>query len=200
MTSLNRRDFLKTSTIAAGGLVLGLSAKSYGRVVGANDRLNVVFMGCGRRVPAYYDSIGEPYNTHLSYVCDVKKSQRDRVFKDLNDRLAYTPEGIEDIRVALDDSDVDAVFIATPDHWHAPAAWMALEAGKHIYVEKPMTHNPAESEVLVKAQRKYNRVLQLGNQQRSSVHTKKIINEILNITLIINFEFFKKKSLFLLIR
>lgn len=180
MTSLNRRDFLKTSTLAAGGLALGLSAKSYGRVIGANDRLNVVFMGCGRRVPAYYDSIGEPYNTELAYVCDVKKSQRDRVFADLKDRLTSTPVGIEDIRTALDDSDVDVVFIATPDHWHAPAAGMAMEAGKHVYVEKPLTHNPAESEYLIQAQQKYNRVLQMGNQQRSSSHTKKIINEIHN--------------------
>lgn len=180
MTSLNRRDFIKTSALATGGLALGLSAKSYGRVIGANDRLNVVFMGCGRRVPAYYDSIGESYNTQLAYICDVKKSQRDRVFADLKDRLDYTPEGIEDIRTALDDGDVDAVFIATPDHWHAPAAWMAMEAGKHVYVEKPLTHNPAESEVLIEAQQKYDRVLQMGNQQRSSSHTKKIIKEIHN--------------------
>lgn len=180
MTSLNRRDFIKTSALATGGLALGLSAKSYGRVIGANDRLNVVFMGCGRRVPAYYDSIGEPYNSQLAYVCDVKKSQRDRVLADLKDRLDYTPEEIEDIRVALDDRDVDAVFIATPDHWHAPAAWMAMEAGKHVYVEKPLTHNPAESETLVRAQQKYDRILQMGNQQRSSPHTKKIIKEIHN--------------------
>lgn len=180
MTSLNRRDFIKTLALATGGLALGLSAKSYGRVIGANDRLNVVFMGCGRRVPAYYDSIGEPYNSQLAYVCDVKKSQRDRVLADLKDRLDYTPEGIEDIRVALDDSDVDAVFIATPDHWHAPAAWMAMEAGKHVYVEKPLTHNPAESEALIRAQQKYDRILQMGNQQRSSSHTKKIIEEIHN--------------------
>lgn len=180
MTSLNRRDFIKTSALATGGLALGLSAKSYGRVLGANDRINVVFMGCGRRVGAYYDSLGDQFNTHLSYVCDVKKSQRDRVFADLSDRLSYNPEGIEDIRVALDDDEVDAVFIATPDHWHAPAAWMAMEAGKHVYVEKPMTHNPAESEVLIQAQEKYDRVLQMGNQQRSSTHTKKIIDEIHN--------------------
>lgn len=180
MNSLNRRDFIKTSALAAGGLALGLSAKSYGRVLGANDRINVVFMGCGRRVPAYYGNIGDSHNTHLSYVCDVKESQRNRVLRDMSRRLSYKPESIEDIRIALDDDEVDAVFVATPDHWHAPGAWMSMEAGKHVYVEKPMTHNPAESEVLVRAQKKYNRVLQLGNQQRSSVHTKKIIDEIHN--------------------
>ena len=180
MSTLNRRDFIKTSALATGGLALGLSAKSYGRVLGANDRINVAFMGCGRRVPAYYNSIGDPYNTNLSYVCDVKKSQRDKVFSDLNEKLSYTPEGIEDIRTALDNSEVDAVFIATPDHWHGPAALMAMEAGKHVYVEKPMTHNPAESEYLIRSQARHNRVLQMGNQQRSSVHTQKIISEIHN--------------------
>lgn len=180
MTSLNRRDFIKTSALATGGLALGLSAKSYGRVLGANDRINVVFMGCGRRVPAYYDSIGDPYNTRLAYICDVKKSQRERVLAEMKDRISYTPEGIEDIRTGLDDSDVDAVFIATPDHWHATAAWMAMEAGKNVYVEKPLTHNPAESEYLIQAQKKYDRILQMGNQQRSSIHTNKIIEEIHN--------------------
>ena len=180
MSSLNRRDFIKTSALATGGLALGLSARSYGRGIGANDRIHVAFMGCGRRVPAYYESIGDPYNSELSYVCDVKQSQIERVFSDLKDRLPYMPDGIEDIRVALDDDELDAVFIATPDHWHAPAAWMAMEAGKHVFVEKPLTHNPAESEVLIRAQQKYDKVLQMGNQQRSSSHTIKIINEIHN--------------------
>ncbi len=180
MSSLNRRDFIKTSALATGGLALGLSAKSYGRVLGANDRINVVFMGCGRRVGAYYDSLQEQYNSRLAYICDVKKSQRDKVFADLEGRLSYTPSGIEDIREALDDDEVDAVFIATPDHWHAPAAWMAMQAGKHVYVEKPLSHNPAESEYLIQFQKKYDRVLQMGNQQRSSIHTKKIIDEIHN--------------------
>ncbi len=180
MNSLNRRDFIKTTAIGAGGLALGLSAKSYSRIIGANDRIHVAFMGCGRRVGAFYDSLDEQYNSELVYICDVKKSQRDKVYNDLKSKLSYSPKLNEDIREVFDDSQVDAVFIAPPDHWHAPAAWMGMEAGKHVYVEKPLTHNPAENELLIRAQKKYNKVLQMGNQQRSSLHTKEIIKEIHN--------------------
>lgn len=180
MNSFNRRDFLKTSALGLGGLATGFSAKSYGNIMGANDRIHVAFMGCGRRVGAFYDSLDESYNSELLYICDVKKSMRDRVAADLDSRLDYSPEVIEDIRVAFDDNKLDAVFIATPDHWHAPAGWMAMEAGKHVFIEKPLTHNSAENEYLARYQEKYNKVLQMGNQQRSSVHTIEIINEIHN--------------------
>jgi len=180
MNSINRRDFIKTSALGFGGLAAGLSAKSYGRVKGANDRVHVAFMGCGRRVGAYYESLEEKYNSELLYICDVKKSMRDKAANDLKSKLEYTPQLIEDIRIAFEDEKLDAVFIATPDHWHAPAGWMAMEAGKHVYIEKPLTHNPAENEYLSRFQEKYDRVLQMGNQQRSSAHTIEIINEIHN--------------------
>ncbi|SHF98858.1 Predicted dehydrogenase [Fodinibius roseus] len=176
----SRKDFIKKTALGAGGLALGLSAKSYGRVLGANDRIRVAFMGCGRRVGAYYESLSKPYNTELAYICDVKKSQRDRVAEDLKGELSYTPELTDDIREVLEDPEVDAVFNATPDHWHAPGALMAMEAGKHVYVEKPCSHNPAESELLVRGQQKYDKVVQMGNQQRSAAHTIEIIGEIHN--------------------
>lgn len=176
----SRRDFIKKATFGAGGLALGMSAKSYERIIGANDRINVAFMGCGRRVGAFYESLSEPYNTHLAYICDVKKSQRDKVAEDLKGDLSYTPKLTEDIREVLDDPEVDAIFNATPDHWHAPGSIMAMKADKHVYVEKPCSHNPRESEMLVQAQQKYNKVVQMGNQQRSSPHTIEIMNEIHN--------------------
>ncbi|MDR8390068.1 Gfo/Idh/MocA family oxidoreductase [Aliifodinibius sp. S!AR15-10] len=176
----SRKDFIKKTTFGAGGLAMGLSAKSYGRVLGANDRIHVAFMGCGRRVGAYYESLSEPFNTELSYICDVKQSQRERVANDLKENLSYSPKLTDDIRRVLDDSNVDAIFNATPDHWHAPGAIMALKAGKHVYVEKPCSHNPRESELLVEAQKKYDKVVQMGNQQRSAPHTIEIIDEIHN--------------------
>ncbi|SMO79981.1 Gfo/Idh/MocA family protein [Fodinibius sediminis] len=176
----SRRDFIKKTTLGAGGLALGLSAKSYGRVLGANDRIRVAFMGCGRRVGAYYESLEDPYNTELAYICDVKKSQRDKVAEDLKDQLSYTPQMTDDIREVLDDPEVDAIFNATPDHWHAPGALMAMKAGKHVYVEKPCSHNPQESELLIAAQEKFGKVVQMGNQQRSAAHTTEIIDEIHN--------------------
>ena len=163
-----------------GGLALGFPARSFGNIIGANDRVNVAFMGCGRRVGAYYESLNEQYNSRLLYICDVKASQRERVAKDLSERLSYQPEVIEDIQTALDDDQLDAVFIAPPDHWHATAGYMAMEAGKHVYIEKPLTHNPAESELLKSYQNRYGSVFQMGNQQRSSAHTREIINEIHN--------------------
>lgn len=174
----SRRDFLKKTALGAGGLALGLSAKSYGRVLGANDRIHVAFIGCGRRVGAYYESLSDPYNAELAWICDVKKSQREKVATDLKSKLSYKPKLTEDIRTVLEDKQVDAIFNATPDHWHAPGALMAMQAGKNVYVEKPCSHNPGESELLVEAQQKYDKVVQMGNQQRSAPHTIQIIGDI----------------------
>ncbi|MCQ2186019.1 MAG: Gfo/Idh/MocA family oxidoreductase [Bacteroidales bacterium] len=86
---------------------------------------------------------------------------------DVSKVTGYTPKGEKDIRRLLEHKDLDAVVIATPDHWHAPAAIMAMQAGKHVYLEKPTSHNPAENEMLLKAAAKYRSVVQAGNQRRS---------------------------------
>lgn len=173
-----RRKFIKRSALTAGGLALGLSARSYGNILGANDRIHVAFMGCGRRVGAFYESLAEANNVRLLYICDVMKKQREKVAADLSSKLTYAPRLEEDIRRVLADKELNAVFNATPDHWHAPGTWMAMEAGKHVYLEKPCSHNPRESELLVQFQKKYNKVVQMGTQQRSSDHTLEIIGEI----------------------
>lgn len=174
----SRREFVRKSVYAAGGLALALNAKSYARVIGANDRIHVAFMGCGRRVGAYYNSLAEANNVQLACICDVMKSQREKVAAELSSKLKYAPMLEEDIRKVLADKQVDAIFNAAPDHWHAPGAFMALEAGKHVYLEKPCSHNPREGELLVQYQKNYNKVIQLGTQQRSSDHTQEIISEI----------------------
>ena len=176
----SRREFIKKSALTVSGLALGLSARSYANIIGANDRIHVAFMGCGRRVGAYYASLGAAYNAQLAYICDVKKSQRENVAAQLASKLSYTPILEEDIRKVLEDKQVDAIFNATPDHWHAHATWMAMEAGKHVYLEKPTTHNPREGELLVSFQQQYKKVIQVGTQQRSSDHTIDIIREIHN--------------------
>ena len=182
----SRRNFLRNVATGATGVVLGssamaMSAKSYSRVIGANDRLQVAFMGCGRRVSAYYNMVKDTKNNvDLAYICDVMKKQRERVAHNLKGKVSGDANLINDIRVALEDKKVDAVFNATPDHWHAPGAWLAMEHGKHVYLEKPCTHNPAEGEILVALQKKYDRLIQMGNQQRSSDYTKAIIKDIHN--------------------
>ncbi|MEQ9296957.1 MAG: Gfo/Idh/MocA family oxidoreductase [Cyclobacteriaceae bacterium] len=173
-----RRDFIKKTTLTGAGVALAMKASSYNRIIGANDRVSLAFMGLGRRVKAYYPILGSEYNTQLSYLCDVKKSQIDKVLGQLKDKIDYTPKSSDDIRKVLEDKSVDAVYVAAPDHWHAPATIMALDAGKHVYIEKPCAHNPTEAEVMIAKQKSTGLQVQMGNQQRSSGHTVEIIKEI----------------------
>ncbi|WP_372648450.1 Gfo/Idh/MocA family protein [Draconibacterium sp.] len=182
----NRRDFLKkvsagAAGVAVGGTAMGMSAKSYSKILGANDKLNVAIMGLGRRLGAYYEPIAEKEsNVELKYLCDVMEHQRNRAAERFAKHIDYKPKLENDFRKILDDKDVDCVINATPDHWHTPGSVMAMQAGKHVYVEKPCSHNMAENEMIVKAAEKYNKVVQMGNQQRSSEHTIEIIKEIHN--------------------
>ena len=188
----NRRDFIKKVTAGTAGIALGstsilkasttgMSAKSYGRIIGANDKINVAILGLGRRLGAFYEPIAQKKNNvQLSYLCDVMKSQREKGAANFAKHIDYKPKVENDFRKILDDKQVDAIINATPDHWHAPGSIMALKAGKHVYVEKPCSHNMQESDLLVEAQKKYDKVVQMGNQQRSSDHTIEIIKEIHN--------------------
>lgn len=184
--SSSRRDFLKKATagaagVAVGGVAMGMSARSYGRIIGANDRINVAIIGLGRRLEAYYEPISKKENNiELVYLCDVMKSQREKAAANFAKHIDYKPKLENDIRKVIDDSGVDAIMNATPDHWHTPGSIMAIKGGKHVYVEKPCSHNMNESELLVAAMKKYNKVVQMGNQQRSSGHTIEIIKEIHN--------------------
>lgn len=180
----NRRDFLKKAAVGAAGITIGgsamaMPARNYSRIIGANDRLNLAFMGCGRRVSAYYNAVrNKDNNVDVAYICDVMKKQRETVAKDLSGKITGKAELLVDIRKAFDDKNVDAVFVAPPDHWHAPATWMAMQAGKHVYIEKPCGHNPREGELLLHFQKKYGKVVQMGNQQRSARESIEIIDAI----------------------
>ena len=180
----NRRDFMRNLTFSAvgvgfAGVAQGFTAKSYNRIMGANDRLNVALMGCGRRVSAYYDALkNKNNNVDLAYICDVMKKQREKVGKDLSGKVEGNAKLVADIHDVWNDKSVDVIFNATPDHWHAPGTWMAMQAGKHVYIEKPCSHNPREGELLVAFQQKYGKVIQMGNQQRSAKESQEIIGEI----------------------
>ncbi|HZH71941.1 MAG TPA: Gfo/Idh/MocA family oxidoreductase [Mariniphaga sp.] len=184
--SANRRDFLKkvaagAAGVTLGGSAMGMPAASYKRIIGANDRLYVAIAGLGRRLGAYYAPIAQKEaNVELVYLCDVMEKQRDRAQKNFSKHINYKPKSENDIRKVIDDKKVDVLFNATPDHWHTPGSVMAMKGGKHVYVEKPSSHNMFENELLVEAAKKYNKVVQMGNQQRSSDHTIEIINEIHN--------------------
>ncbi|WP_019990014.1 Gfo/Idh/MocA family protein [Rudanella lutea] len=182
----SRREFIKkaalsTAGLAVGGLANGMSAKSYAKIIGANERINVAIAGLGRRLGAYYEPIGlKSSNVELVYLCDVMKKQRESGAQKFSKFIDYKPKLENDIRKVIADKNVDALFNATPDHWHAPGTWMAVQAGKHVYVEKPCSHSPREGEILAECQRKYGKVIQMGNQQRSAVESIDIIGQIHN--------------------
>lgn len=181
-----RRNFIKKTTlggaaIAVGSSAMGMTASSYRRIIGANDRLNVAIAGLGRRLGAYYEPIAKKEaNVNLMYLCDVMEKQREKALKNFSEHIDYKPKLENDIRKVIDDSKLDVLINATPDHWHTPGSIMALKGGKNVYVEKPCSHDMNENEMLVQAAKKYEKVVQMGVQQRSSDHTIEIVNEIHN--------------------
>ena len=179
----NRRDFIKKATVGAVGVaftggITSLSAQNYSRIIGANDHINCAVIGVRSRAKAHVIAIHQDLNAKVLYSCDVD----DTILEEHNvwcqKNIGYVPKVEKDFRKILEDKNVDAVFIATPEHWHAPMAIMALQAGKHVYVEKPCSHNAYENDLLVAAQKKYGKKVQMGNQQRSaqtSIHAIKDI-------------------------
>ena len=182
----NRRNFIKKASAGILGAITSTSftsasAKSYSKIIVANDRINVAIQGLGRRYPAFKNSISNKKNNiHLSYLCDVMKSQREKAFQAFSKIIDYKPKLENDIRKIFDDKKVDAILMATPDHWHAPGACMGMESGKHIYLEKPCSHNLMEGKMLIAYQKHYDKIVQMGNQQRSSNETIELINGIHN--------------------
>ncbi len=174
----SRREFIKKVALGGAGLAVGLSAKSYSRIPGANDRINFAVIGLHGRASAHTAGIRSCENTMITHICDVDKRELPKFAAGVKKHFDHDPVQERDFRKLLELKEVDAITIATPEHWHAPMAIMGLQAGKHVYVEKPSHHNPREGEMLVQAQAKYGKLVQMGNQQRSSDHTIKIINQI----------------------
>lgn len=165
--------------LALAGTAMGMPARSYSRIIGANDRLNVAIAGLGRRYGAFKPAIArKESNVRLVYLCDVMESQRTRALANFKKSLDYEPKLENDILKVIDDNEVDVLFNSTPDHWHAPGSILALKAGINVYVEKPCSHDMHENEMLVDAAKKYDKVVQMGNQQRSSDHTIEVIKMI----------------------
>lgn len=181
-----RRDFLRKLGVGATGVAIGgsvntISAKSYNRIIGANDRIHIALQGLGRRHKSFFPALADKNNNvELLYLCDAMHGRMETSANNISSLINNKPALEKDIRKILLDKKVDAVFMATPDHWHTPGACMAMEAGKHVYLEKPCSHNPHENELVVAFQQKYDKVVQMGNQQRSSAETNEIINKIHN--------------------
>ncbi len=167
-----RRDFLKktvagTIGLTVGGRILGTSDRGNDKHFGPADIIYIAVIGCNSRGASMAATIARQQGVIVKYICDVDDIALKKGIKAVWDVTGIEPKGIRDFREILDDKDLDAVYIATPDHWHAPAAILSCKAGKHVYVEKPVSHNPREGELLTEAAEKYKRIVQVGTQRRS---------------------------------
>ncbi len=176
---VTRREFLDTMAVGAAGIAISSTAKSYAQILGSNERLNFAVIGLNSRAYAHLSALkANKQSARITHVCDVDSNTLKKFAASTKQEMGDTPAGDKDFRNILQQKDVDAVTIATPDHWHTPIAIEALRAGKHVYVEKPCSHNPAEGAMLIEAQRKYQKLVQMGTQQRSSPHTIEIVDKI----------------------
>jgi predicted dehydrogenase len=170
---MKRRDFIgrcaKTTIVASTAAILP-TAGADDKVVGANERIRVGWIGCGFRGNYVATAMRSAKDVEIVAVCDVYEPQVEKA----RTRLAPTATAYQDFRHVLDRKDIDAVLIATPDHWHAIPTVLACQAGKDVYVEKPLGHNVAEGRAMVTAARRHNRVVQTGTQQRSAAHFPRI--------------------------
>ena len=169
MNGLDRRTFLRHASLAAGSTLLLSGTKASGRAIGANNRLRIAVAGLNGRGRNHISGWLGSENVEIAYLADVDERVRASAVESVNKKVngAYKCQGILDIRQALDDPTVDAISIAAPNHWHSLMTIWGAQAGKHVYVEKPMSHDVVEGRVAVEAQKRYGVVIQHGTQRRS---------------------------------
>jgi len=172
MTTINRREFLRRSKRAGLGLAAGVtileSAKSV-RGAPANDKVILAIVGCKGRGYTLARNFATRDDCEMAYVADVDSTLFESRAKGIAEcQGGRVPQCVQDFRKVLDDKSVDAIVVATPTHWHAPATIWGCRAGKDVYVEKPLCHNAWEGQQMVKAARKHERVVQVGTQNRSA--------------------------------
>ena len=171
---LTRRRFMQQlASVGVVSLQGGrlLSATSAARIKGANDRVRIGILGCqrGDLLARHFAEVG----AEIACICDPDEKRLAKTHKKFPDAHA-----VADLRRVLDDQSIDAVAVATPDHWHAPAAMLACQAGKHIYLEKPCSHNILEGRWIIDTVHRFNRICQVGTQCRSSRFIQNAIQRI----------------------
>ncbi|HEY4312055.1 MAG TPA: Gfo/Idh/MocA family oxidoreductase [Pirellulales bacterium] len=175
MPDTPRREFLKQASLGAAAIATTQSA----RVVQADDdqqrppveaqsKLVMGWIGCGGQATNLMKTFITQPDVAVAYVCDPEAARAAAMAQIVKEASGEAPKIVADMRNVLDDKSVDAVCIATPDHWHAPATILACDAGKHVYVEKPCSHNIREGRLMIDAARRNNRIVQVGTQSRSS--------------------------------
>jgi predicted dehydrogenase len=168
MPSANRRSFLKESGLGAAAIACSL--KSTSQAMGANERVNAAVIGPGGMGSSHVRALVQRNDVRVASVCDPDQHRLAAAAKIVQDATGKRPQETKDMRHIFDDKDIDAVWIATPDHWHAPATILACQAGKHVYVEKPCSHNIREGRLMIEAARRADRIVQIGTQSRSAAH------------------------------
>jgi len=167
MTRQNRRQFIH-KTLAAAATVTIAGTKSSGQVVGANEVIRVAIAGLNGRGSAHLGAYAGMPNVQITHLVDPDTRTFANRVRQVQQRTDIAPTPVQDIRRALEDRNLNAVSIATPNHWHSLMTIWAAQAGKHVYVEKPMSHNVKEGRIAVEMARRHNVIVQHGTQSRSS--------------------------------
>src|SRR6201994_823511 len=162
--NIPRREFLRSASLASAGLTI-INFPYRGKMAPSN-KVVVAMMGVNSRGAYLAKSFSQLPNVEVAYICDVEEKAIKNGLDALKD-APRKPTVVNDIRKLVQQKDFDALIIAAPDHWHAPAAILGASNGKHVYVEKPCGQNPYEGELLATAIHKFNRHIQMGNQRRS---------------------------------
>jgi predicted dehydrogenase len=169
--STNRRQFLERASAGVIGATALAGARAWG-ARSANEKLVVGLIGCGGRGLHDAGLFKNTPDVEVAYVCDVDDSRRSAAAKELE---VDGGRAVDDLRRILDDKSVDAVIVTTPDHWHSPASILACDAGKHVYVEKPISHNLREGRLLVEASERNKTLVQHGTQSRSTTMMREAV-------------------------
>jgi len=177
MSKRTRRTFLKQSALAigAGGAFTIAGTKSSARVLGANDRVRIGIAGLNGRGSSHVGEFGGMKDVEIAYLIDPDTRTYAARLKQVASLSGDTPTTVQDVREALDDKNLDAISVATPNHWHSLMTIWGCRAGKDVYVEKPCSHNIHEGRIAVETARHYNRIVQHGTQQRSNLARAKEI-------------------------
>jgi len=182
MMHQSRREFLENSMFAAAAAALAQPSVRtvYGqeKAGDANSKLRVVVIGVNGRGTSHIGGFGGRKDCELAAIVDVDEVVAQRRAEEIEKKYGYKPTVYTDMRKAFEDKTIDIASIATPNHWHALAAIWAIQAGKDVYVEKPVSHNVSEGRRIVEAARKYNRICQCGTQSRSNPGMREAIRYI----------------------
>ena len=175
MNTLSRRQFVQTTGLATAGFATAAAAV---KAAASREKFNVAFIGPGGMGTNHVKTLCQRKDILFSYVCDADSKRAEAAAKLIQQATGQSPKVVSDMRKVLDDGAVQAVFMATPDHWHAPGAILAANAGKHVYVEKPCSHNLREGRLMIEAAHKNKVVMQVGTQSRSTGHIIQVIERI----------------------